>query len=92
MFHHWDPRFAGVLSHAKCLSLHTPCLCGERILSPAVRDRIRVDRMIDRNNRIGEVLGASIEIQKGVNVTPPEGLCPPLCTLCLCGETNLLAL
>jgi len=30
--------------------------------------------MIDKNNRIGEVLGASIEIQKGVNVTPPEGL------------------
>jgi len=76
----------------------SPELSGQiKILSPATRDRIRVDRMIDRNNRIGEVLGASIEVQKGVNVTLPEGLCPfarskwgsgknKINSLCLSGE------
>ena len=32
--------------------------------------------MININKLTGEVLGASIEIQKGVNVTLPEGLWP----------------
>jgi len=39
-----------------------------KILSPAMRARIGVDRMLDRNDRMGEVLGASIEIQKEINL------------------------
>lgn len=33
-----------------------------------MRARIGVDRMLDRNDRMGEVLGASIEIQKEINL------------------------
>ena len=32
--------------------------------------------MMDGDNRIGEVLGASIKIQRGIDVIQPEGLCP----------------
>ena len=40
-----------------------------------MRDRIRVEAMIGGNDRMGEVLGASVEIQNRINATLPEGLC-----------------
>ena len=39
-----------------------------------MRGRIRVDRMIDRNDRIAEGRGALSEIKNGINATLPEGL------------------
>ena len=32
--------------------------------------------MINGNDHMGEVLGASIKIQRWTKLTPPEGLCP----------------
>jgi len=43
MFHHWDPRSAGVLSHAKCLPLCSLCLCGETILKELSRTLCHVE-------------------------------------------------
>ena len=42
-----------------------------------MRGRIGVDRMIDRNDQMGDGLGASIEIQQTINATPPAGYVEP---------------
>ena len=39
-----------------------------------MRGRIGVNQMMDGNDGVCEVLGTSIEIQKTINATPPEGL------------------
>ena len=57
-----------------------------KILSPAMRHRIIQSLMIDANDQRSEVTGAAIRVGEYTKLQLPEGLCPPLWTLCLCGE------
>jgi len=57
-----------------------------KILTPAGRHRIIQSLMIDANDQRSVVTGAAIRVGKYTKRKLPEGLCPPLWTLCLCGE------
>jgi GxxExxY protein len=56
-----------------------------KILSPAVRERIRVDRTMDMNEMTGKVIGAAIEVHKILG----PGLLESAYEECLCHELEL---
>jgi GxxExxY protein len=59
-----------------------------KILSPAVRDRIRVDQAMDMNELSGKVIGAAIEVHKILG----PGLLESAYEECLCHELGLRAI